>query len=95
MDYEQTRCEYFDYITSVDLKQWKNVKKMTGEFFWEKNKCSVKLLTFCSAKSILHLRGEQMSNMGRPEGKNNKEYVYSIRMDELNIPVLVPILSGD
>lgn len=36
-----------------------------------------------------------MSNMGRPEGKNNKEYVYSIRMDELNIPVLVPILSGD
>lgn len=23
-----------------------------------------------------------MSNIGRPKGKNNKEYVYSIRMDE-------------
>ena len=23
-----------------------------------------------------------MSNIGRPKGKNNKEYVYSLRMDE-------------
>ena len=23
-----------------------------------------------------------MNNIGRPKGKNNKEYVYSIRMDE-------------
>ena len=26
-----------------------------------------------------------MSNIGRPKGKNNKEYVYSLRMDERTI----------
>lgn len=40
------------------------------------------LLTFCNAKSILNLRGEAMSNIGRPKGNNNKEYVFSLRMDE-------------
>ena len=37
------------------------VNLLTGGFFDEilkKNKCSIFVLTFCNAKSILHLRGE-------------------------------------
>lgn len=37
------------------------------------------LLTFYDAKSILHLRGKLMRNIGRPR---EKKYVYLLKMDE-------------
>lgn len=75
MDCLQTKCEYFAYITSVDLKRW---QKLSREILYAQEQMFDLMLTFCSEKSILHLRGEHMSNIGRLKGKNNK----SIRMDE-------------
>ncbi len=40
------------------------------------------LLTFCITKSIIGDEVIIMKKMGRPKGDNNKEYSYTIRLDE-------------